>query len=326
MKSNAFVFALFLPLSGTSLAENSCIRTDRGNVILTDRADCTVGLASFHREAGWKFALVEDADVIYGCWRTDGTLIHVELEGQTVTRLASDILSINACPPPEAQVRDDLWESAIEDCENLSVPKDAGRAACDAAMKLAESSDESDPRFVRTLEGLSSRLERLVEKEMLLHRVSDIYQKHFSADYMRQVGAIAALGHLYREREDWKASIPFYREAIELGRRHLGPEHLEVVVVTMIFGKLYLDHGMLAEAKTSLLQALAGAESNQTSHWYMANHVASSCARFLADAYRAEGNVAEADRYTEMQRRHKQSPTSNERESEDVFLGYAEES
>jgi hypothetical protein len=93
-----------------------------------------------------------------------------------------------------------------------------------------------------------------------------------------------------------------------------------VVLHTLLFGKLYLDHGKLPEAKELLLKALEGAENNRTSHWIEMNAFAASCARFLADVYRAEGNTMEADHYVEVQRRHKQSPTSGEREIDEDVL------
>jgi hypothetical protein len=325
MRTIVFALALLL-LSGHSIAENSCIRTGGSDVILTEVADCTAGFAAFHRDVGWKFAYVDDTEVNLGCWRTDGTFVYVQLDGQTTIHLASNVVSAKFCPRPEVFVRDERWESAIEDCEDLNSPKRTARLACDVAMKLAESFDEADPRFVRALEGFSLYLEDLAEKEILLHRVLDIYKKHFSADYVMRVSAIAAFGHLHQERNAWQESIPFYQDAIALGRKHLGNENLEVVVITMLFGKLYLDHGKLTEVKELLLQALAGAENNQSSHWNMASHAASLCARFLADVYRAEGDIAEADRYAEKQRKSIQSPRSNEKVSGEVERGEAEES
>lgn len=323
MKTIVFIAALFAGLSGVSFAESSCLRTGSGNITLTDIADCNAGFASFHPEAGWKFAYVEDDEVNVGCWRTDGVLIHVELDGKTTTGFAANVVDAKACPRPESLIRDELWESEIDECENIDLPEKTTRIACVAAMKLAESFDESDPRFVRTLDGLSFRLEDTAESEALLHRSLAINRKHFSSDYSAQMSSIVNFAYLRTKQGDWEASIPFYQEAIAIGRKHFA-NTLGLVVNTMLLGKLFLDHGKPAEAKALLLEALAGAEQNNSSYWYMANHVASSCARFLADVYRAEGNLVEAERYVEIERQHLKSPRSNQRESEEVERGDAE--
>ena len=325
MRSIVFALVLlFLP--GHSFAENSCIRNGSGDVILTEVADCTAGFATFHRDAGWKFAYVEAAELNVGCWRTDGTFVHVQLDGQTTIHLASAVVSAESCPPPEARVRAGRWESAIEICEDISLLKKTARLACDAAMKLAEVFDESDPRFVRTLGGVSLQSEDPEESEALLRRSLAIYKKHFSGDFAAVMSTTAAIGYIRQRQPNWETSIPFYQEAIAVGRKHLGGENLEVIVNTLLFGKLYLDHGKLTEAKEWLLLALTGAESTKTAHWNMANNVAASCARFLADVYQAEGDLGEAERYRAIQRQHLQSPRSNEILTNEVEQRDAEES
>ena len=326
MRAVAVATTLFAFFPEASFAESSCLRTPNGNIILTDVANCTAGFASFHPEAGWKFAILENPDFNLGCWRTDGTFIHVQLDGQTTTSVASEIVSAELCPPPEARVRAGRWESAIEICEDISLLKKTARLACDAAMKLAEVFDESDPRFVRTLGGVSLQSEDPEESEALLRRSLAIYKKHFSGDFAAVMSTTAAIGYIRQRQPNWETSIPFYQEAIAVGRKHLGGENLEVIVNMMLFGKLFLDHGKLTEAKEWLLLALTGAESTKTAHWNMANNVAASCARFLADVYQAEGDLGEAERYRAIQRQHLHSPRSNQRESEEVDQGDAEAS
>lgn len=328
MKTTVFASTLLLLMSGASFAEDSCIRSGTSQIILTELANCKAGFIASQSESEWKYAIVDrgndDDDTDLGCWRKDDVFVYVQINGETTTSLVTKMMDAKFCSPPEARLRDRRWESEIEQCEDLYSPKKTARIACNRAMKIAESFGEADPRFVRTLDGLSVQSEDNAEIEALTRRSLEIRKKHFSGDYVALVSTIASFGYLRQRQVDWEASIPFYLEAIELGNKHLGKENLTVVVNTMLFGKLYLDHGRLPEAKKWLLQALEGAENNNTSHWATASHVASSSARFLADVFRAEGDIAEADRYTEIQRKYKQYPRSRQRESDAVYIGDTE--
>lgn len=178
MKTIVIALTFLLLLSGTSFAEDACIKMGNTGIILSDVDDCKVGFAAFQRHAEWKFATIDNGgdeeDFNVGCWRTDGFLVYVQFDGRTTTSLASSVVDSELCPPPEARLKNKLWESEIKQCEDFDAPKTTARLACNRAMNLAERFEESDRRLARTLEGLSLQSEYPAEAEAFLQRSLEI--------------------------------------------------------------------------------------------------------------------------------------------------------
>ena len=295
-------------VSSTILAKDECVRIDNDHFTLTDYPDCKAGLTKFRDGASWSYATRENSngEMDVGCWRSDGSFIFVEIDAQEMMVPVFGFVDPKHCAPAESVSNGRFWDSAIEHCENLNLPDTIAIVSCQTAMKLVESLDESDPNLVRTLVGLTVRDKDTGRREILIRRSLDILRTHFSADYVSQIATMAALGSTRSKQTDWELGIPIYQEAIALGIKKLGREHLEVIAITLLLGKIYFDHRKLPEAKEMLLQAFSSTELNESSHWDTVNRLATSSAKLLADVYRAEGNVLEAERYIEIHRAKKQ--------------------
>jgi hypothetical protein len=314
-------------VSSISLAENICVRIESDHIMLTDYPDCKAGQARLSRDARWKYATRENSsgEIDVGCWRADDSLIFVEIDTKEMMVPVFGFVDAKLCAPTKTVSNGRRWDAAIENCENLDLPDTIALESCQTAMTLAESLDESDPNLVRTLVALSVRDKNTGRREILLRRSLDIYRTHFSADYVGQIATMAALGSTRSKQPDWEVGIPIYKEAIALGIKTLGSDHLEVIAITLLLGKIYLDHGKLSEAEEMLLQAFAGAELNESSPWFTANSLAATSARLLAVVYRAKGNMLEAERYVEIHR-IKKLPKGQEGLPKDIFKGDSEPS
>ena len=316
--------------SNASFAESACVRIGNNYITLTDYANCRTGLIQSSHDAGWKFAIRENSggEIDVGCWRSYDYSDLVEINGESMTVPIFGVVDAKFCLPPEPIANGRLWDAAIEHCENLDLPDANVKGSCKEAMNLAESFGESDPRFVRTLNALSVRLEEAddTKREEMIRRSLAIYREHFSANYVDQVATMAALARVRAKQGDLQGGIAIYDEAIALGVKYLGTNDLTVIAEMLLFGKFYLDHGKPADAIAPLNKALTFAKQSNTSFWVLANSLAASSARLLAQAYRAEGDITEAELYMETYRKMKQSPIIRETGPKDIDRWDTEES
>ncbi len=316
--------------SNAAFAENVCVRIGNEPITLTEVDGCKVGLSQFRRDTGWKFATRENSngEMDIGCWRSADYSDLVEINGEIMTVPIFGVVDAKFCLPPESIAKGRLWDAAIKHCEDFDLPDATVKDSCKEAMNLADSFGESDPRFVRTLNALSVRLEEVddTKREEMIRRSLAIYRKHFSANYVDQVATMAALARVRAKQGDLQGGIAIYDEAIALGVKYLGTNDLTVIAEMLLFGKFYLDHGKPAEAITPLTKALTFAKQSNTSFWVLANSLAASSARLLAQAYRAEGNITEAEFHMETYRKMKQAPSIREAGPKDIDRWDTEES
>jgi tetratricopeptide (TPR) repeat protein len=329
-RSLLFILIASLLTSNASFAESACVRIGNNYITLTDYANCRAGLIQSSNDAGWKFAIRENSggEIDVGCWRSNDYSDLVEINGESMTVPIFGVVDAKFCLPPEPVAKGRLWDAKIEHCENFDFPDATVKVICEEALKLAESFGESDPRFVRTLDALSVRLEETdnTKREEMIRRSLGIYRDHFSTNYVAQVATMAALARTRAKQGDLQGGIAIYDEAIALGVKHLGTNDLTVIAEMLLFGKFYLDHGKPAEAITPLTKALTFATKSNTSFWVIANSLAASSARLLSQAYRAEGNITEAELHMELYRKMKQSPIIRETGPKDIDRWDTEES
>lgn len=202
---------------------------------------------------------------------------------------------------------DERWETNIAECENFELPENVAELACYGALVLAERFGDSDPRLLMSIDLLSAKTNDIGESEKLLKRSLDIRQKYFPSDYQGLVSTLGGIGTLRKKQHNVDGAATAYLEAIRVGRKHLGDDHLEVIALTLLLGKMYLDVGMLPKAEEQLLVALASAEAHRVTYLATAHSFAASSARYLADIYQKQSKGVEADRYREISLKHKEA-------------------
>lgn len=251
------------------------------------------------------------AQPLQTAWNSVGT------NRQTLRKKPSEVVTGKLCQPTAERITARDWENAIDACESLQVSQDDAIAHCERAMSLAQSFGQTDSRYLQTLLGLGGRIRTTDPgRAESLHREALAIARQDPGSNTRGVfHALIGIAYIRQKSLDWASSLPYYEQAIEFGRRRLGTSNIEVMVNMMLLGKLYLDHGKTTEAKQWLSATLEAASSKATAHWLLVNNIAANSARFLAEAHQAEGNLAEAQRYREIQQQHKARPKNLEKES-----------
>ena len=299
------------PIAIPALADNQCIRAGSQEIILYDVAQesCHMNFAPADPRLHWKFASATGQP---SCWRNDGSFVYVATNnGVPSIYPRNSVEDISACKKFGDQAMDKAvyakWESNIEECENFELPENVAELACYGALVLAERYGESDPRLLFSIDLLGARTNDIGEAEKLLKRSMDIRQKYFPSDYQGLVSTLGGIGTLRKKQHNADGAETAYLEAIRVGRKHLGDDHLEVIALTLLLGKMYLDVGMLAKAEEQLLVALASAEAHRAIYLATAHSFAASSARYLADIYQKQSKGVEADRYRELSLKHREA-------------------
>lgn len=294
-----------------ALADNQCIRAGSQEIILYDaeQESCQIDFAPADPRLHWKFA---SANGQPSCWRDDENFVYVATNNGVPSMYPrNSIEDISACKKfgDQAMHRavDEIWETNIEECKNFELPDNVAELACYGALTLAERFGDSDPRLLFSIDLLGAKTNDIGEAEKLLKRSMDIRQKYFPSDYQGLVSTLGGIGTLRKKQRNVEGAETAYLEAIRVGRKHLGDDHLEVIALTLLLGKMYLDVGMLPKAEEQLLVALASAESHRVTYLATAHSFAASSARYLADIYQKQSKGVEADRYREISLKHRQA-------------------
>lgn len=303
----AILLIALAAIAAPAWAERQCIREDSEEIILFDHAQtyCPMESAPVDPQLQWKFAYTNGRT---GCWRYDDSFVYVATTSMVPSIFPREsVEDISACKKFSEQAMDEEWDFEIEDCDNFDLPKKVNAAACRNAMKLAERYGDSDPRLLISIDRLSGTTDDVAEAEKLLKRSVDIRQKYFPSDYQGLVSTLGGIGTLRKKQHNSDGAATAYLEAIRVGRKHLGEDHLEVIALTLLLGKMYLDFDMLPKAEEQLLVALASAEAHRPTYLKTAENLAASSARLLADIYQRQSKGVEADRYREIARKHKEA-------------------
>lgn len=315
MKMNWVRSTLLVVLAAFAIpawADNQCIRAGSREIILYDAAPepCHMKFSQGDGQLVWKFASDNGRP---SCWRDDEIFVYVSTSsGIPNIYPIESIEDLSVCTKfmDHAMERavEEIWAREVEECENFDLPGRVAELACCGALVLAERYfGGDDPRLLLSIENLSARTDDIAEEEQLLKRSIDIRQKQFASDHVGLVAVLRAKGTLRKKQRDIDGAEAAYLEAIRVGRQHLGDDDPEVIVSTLVLGKMYLDVGMLPKAEEQLLLTLVHAEKRRPTDLSLAHGIAAISARLLADMYQRQSKGAEADRYREIAQAHREA-------------------
>jgi tetratricopeptide (TPR) repeat protein len=304
---------VFAAIAIPGKAETQCIRQGNEEIVLFDeeRNYCPPQIGPVDPKLGWKHAYSGDHG---GCWRADDSFVFVNMESRPASiHWFGEIEPLSACKKFNDKRDDATWEFMSEVCSDFDEDDKLASEYGRKALAMAERYGEGDPRLVQSIDCLAARTSDLAEAEKLIERSIAIRQGYGPTDFAAMVSNIGGIGNIRIKQGQFDAAEASFLEAIKLGRKHLGDDHVEVVALTVILGKMYFDLGKFQKAEGQLKLALAGATKHKGAHWVLARRLAVSSARILADAFRKQNKPDEEARYRDIAQRHREElrPTEN---------------